>query len=200
MISHTPPKRLTRIHTTDYNHVLANKVFFDTNIWLYLFGPVQSSQPSEYSHYSKIYRDIVALQAKVFTHYIILQEYFHRYISKKMQSYNAVNPMLKVNTIKIFKDTTPIEYQNAINEIKLNFQQILKTSQIDNIDSPSNQEILDMLDSCKPNGPLINDLEIIRICKSQDYLLVTHDGDFQSAPIKIISSNSALCKSKSPFV
>lgn len=200
MISHTPPKRLTRIHTTDYKHVLANKVFFDTNIWLYLFGPVQSSHPSEYAQYSRIYRDVVTLQSKVFTHYIILQEYFHRYINKKMLSYNVINPLLKVNNIKEFKDTLPIEYQNAINEIKLNFQQMLKTSQIDNINSPSNQEVLEMLDLCKPNGPLLNDLEIIRICKSQDYLLVTHDGDFLNAPIKIISSNTALCKSKSSLV
>lgn len=191
-------KHFGRIHTCDYVLNSSQKVFFDTCIWLSIFGPVQSKTTLTQSDkdYSDLYNAIVSGHKMVFSHFLVLQEFFNRYLEGKRKAYNSLNPILPIKSLSDFRKDAPGEFQSAINDVNSRLEAILTSCTIEKIVSPSVDEIKNMANQCGPGKPLLNDLEIIRICQIGGYLLVTQDSDFKSAPVTVISSNSEISNKK----
>ena len=190
-----PPKFTSRINITQYIYKPSDNLFFDACIWLDLFGPLGRKESAFKSEHANLKNKISKNEGKILNHYLIIQEYFHRFMTIKKNIYNSVtgNP---VKDLKEYINRPNTDYPTTLTEVTSNIQLILNSCVMDETISPNEQEILDHLANCGRRKPSLNDQEIIRLCEKNQCFLVTYDSDFIDAPVAIISGDESICKLK----
>lgn len=162
-------------------------LFFDTGIWLAIYGPDYRRHKRAYSDF---YREALNQGAIIYINDYVLSEFHNRY--------------LKVDYALQFKDD---DYSN-------NFKSRREKGELNLILEGLRDTCLDILDECSSTlsftsfdqarecivecvkGELdYTDAVIVQHCKRHNLTLVTADGDFAGAEIDIITANQKLLRS-----
>src|SRR5262249_6239583 len=103
---------------TSYNFSQEDKLFFDTNIWLYLYGPDKPQPTNNVSEYSKALGNILKAKSKIYIDVLILSEFMNAYSRRK----HKLNDEFKDKIFKHFRKSdyfsnVAIEISNSINKI-----------------------------------------------------------------------------------
>ncbi len=160
-------------------------IFFDANILIYLFWP--SGQYNQEKKYSKAFEILLRQKNKLYAHFLIISEIVnrtHRIEYEKYLQNNTKNLNRENFKYKDFRNSNVGEQALAdiyliIQDVILaNFHVVEKSFSKKSIQSFLNIDKLDFVDKA-----------IFKICKDNNYVLFTNDGDFKNSDIDILTSN-----------
>lgn len=164
-------------------HVVAPRsaYFFDTNVWLLIYGPIASASRKKQDIYSKLLKDILSHDAIVYISSLVVSEYINAVLHigfrqwKRITSNTNANFKIDYRKTQNYKDTL----EEAIREIR----EILNVCH----KRPDDFHIVDIdsiLTSMNQDADY-NDAYYINVCESINLKLVSDDADMQSVPSRI---------------
>lgn len=166
----------------DISQIVSKSVFFDANILIYLFWPIYDKYDNV-RKYASLFKALVQQKNPCVVNITILSEVINRVIRLEQSNLNR-----KSKNFKEFRNSTEgIKVQEDV--FSIIEHTILKlftlTDQLLSVNDIIQYLQVDTLD--------FNDKIIADICKKNDMVLLTHDADFITADIDILSANTKLC-------
>jgi predicted nucleic acid-binding protein len=181
----TPKSRALAIQTysfSDQDHLL-----IDANVWLSVYGPQADAKDWRTSMYSAALKRIIAADCTVFSDVLIISEFVNRY-SRLESRLRGIHP----DSFKTFRQSA--KFKLTAKAIAEDLRRILEHCRP--IESGFDQMDLDAcLDRYENECPDFNDMVLVEICQRNQLKLVTHDSDFRSCPITILTANPRLLRS-----
>lgn len=173
------------IHSTaTYDFPSEKNYFFDTNIWLYIYGPI--GWPDQKSAvYSRVLREIRNSNGTIYINCMVISEFinaFSRIEFKQQTTYSR---------FKEFRNS--LSFRPVAEDIASNVKKILRNTltcdpELKVIDLP---EIMSFFEQGKYD---FNDLVFAEICRSKEMVFVTHDKDFSELGVEILTANEKLLR------
>jgi predicted nucleic acid-binding protein len=171
------------VHSIEsYNFPVGKGYFFDTNIWLYIYGPI--SWPDQRSDvYSRALKKIRDSKGTIYINCMIISEFINTFsrIEFKQQS--------EFSRYKEFRNS--LRYRAIAQDIAYNVKKIFKST----LDcDPEHQtisfpEVMDLFEQGKYD---FNDLLFAQVCRAKGLIFVTHDKDFSELGVEILTANEKL--------
>lgn len=176
------------IRTNSISSIKSKKVFFDTNIWLYMFCEIGDYKDWLIRKYAYAFQYILKNDILIYTDFSIISEFVNRYLRMQFEQYKTKEKDFTLNYKKNYRNTDDFKeaWENICIIIK---ESILEISNIINYNH-TDCSISTILDPANFDID-INDSHIITICKENDMYLMTNDRDFKDAGINIISANKS---------
>lgn len=163
-----------------------DKILFDANIWIYLYGPQAPDNPGgNVKVYSNVLRGIFDAKSQLFIDVLIISEFINTLarISWKRS---------KVKKFKRYRNSD--KFKSEAIHIVSNLEKIM--TYCTRIESGFSSLDIDVLLDGYGTGKFdFNDQVIANLCKEHDLKLVTHDGDFGDEDISIVTANKNILKS-----
>lgn len=163
---------------------------FDTNVWLYIFGPMAGSNKRKQTMYSNLLKEINDRGAMIFITSLILSEYINRSLRICFEQWKDVNGYPNTDFKHGYRATD--DYVEALNGVKDEVLSILQfsTRRPDEFNALNLDVVLSRLNKeCD-----YNDSYILSNCIRGNLKLVSDDSDMQvySDKITLITSNSSV--------
>ena len=169
-----------------YKFTNGDQLFFDTNIWFYIFGPQEPKYQSNrwMAIYSRIFKRILKAKSDIYIDILVVSEFINRYAKLK---YNVdAPPNVKFKDFRNSSDFKPVA-KNIAADVK----RVLKhCKQIGSGFKALNMD--DLLNDYATGNFDFNDQVITEICKNNGFTLITNDSDFKTQDIPILTANSNL--------
>ncbi|RXA20252.1 PIN domain-containing protein [Methanosarcina sp. MSH10X1] len=172
-----------KVHPIDkYDFPEGKDYFFDTNIWLYIYGPI--GWPDQRSDaYSRALREIRNSEGAIYINCMIISEFINAFsrIEFKQQT--------DFTRFKEFRNS--LAFRAIAQDIAYNVRKILKSTlacdpELQAIDLP---EVMDLFEQGKYD---FNDLLFAQVCRAKNLVFVTHDKDFSELGVEILTANEKL--------
>lgn len=179
-----------RIRLSEISRINNSKIFFDANIWIYIFGNIGNYKKKEVLKYSNAYKQILRSDNQIYIDTIVMSEFVNRLLRKPFEILKKTPKLAKLK-YKTYRKMP--EYKETLEDISRIFKNnILRTSEIIdyNYDKINFLSLLD-LDNIDMD---FNDNHIANICNKKGMFLLTHDGDFKNSDVNIISYNNKFWK------
>ena len=175
----------TAVAAHNYNFTASDKLFLDTNIWLYLFGPRREADPN-IEIYSNVFNRIVNAGCQIYIDVLVVSEFINAYARMR---WRFIAPHIR--SFKTFRNSP--DFKPVAQNIAVYVKQIMKHCA--RIESgftmlPMN----DLLDDYIRGDSDFNDQVITEICKNNGFTLITNDGDFKTQEIPILTANQSLLR------
>ncbi len=167
----------------NYNFTEKDQLFLDTNIWLYIHSP---QKPGNYWEkiYSNVLKCILNANSQIYIDVLVVSEYINTYARRKMK---FVAPRFK--NFKNFRNSK--HFKPVAKDITADTNKILQ--HCSRIESDFEMiKISDLLNDYAKGNTDFNDQVITELCKNNKLTLVTHDGDFKTQEIPILTANKSL--------
>ena len=175
--------KAVRVSDHDFTH--QDRLFLDTDIWFYLYGP-KGSRRRWVQLYSNIFNRILSAKSKIYIDVLVLSEFINTY-SRTQWKFVARH----IESFKDFRNSS--DFKPVAQEIGAKVTSILKhCSRIES--GFSTLAIDDLITDYAAGNSDFNDQVITEICRSNKLTLITHDGDFRSQEIPILTANSQLLR------
>ena len=163
-------------------------LFFDNNVWMYLFCPILKYEKDKQRKYSKFFQSVQSVKACIWINSLVLSEFCNawlriEYNKWKRKPENTLNSDYK----KYFVCSS--KYKETIEDIRDIIPEILKYAErgSDNFNSISLESIFRELDNCD-----FNDSYYLELACKNNWKIVTDDADLfknNQLNIKIITAN-----------
>lgn len=168
-----------------YPYSEKDKLFFDANIWLFLYGP-QDLKDWRIPVYSKALHHILSAKGKVFIDVLVFSEIINRYARIEFE----LNKTLGGSTnFKTFRNSS--KFNKVAKDIVDACRRILKNCERTQSDFKG-VDIDSLLNDFQAGQHDFNDPMLAEICKLQGLKLVTHDGDFKDRGLTVLTANKRL--------
>ena len=158
-------------------HIVApnSAYFFDTNVWLFIYGPVAGTDKRKQAVYSRLLKDIISHKATIFVSSLVLSEYINVVLHIGFKQWKRTSGNINAHFKHDYRVTA--DYLDRLNEAVLQVKEILKVCQrrpddfhIVNIDK--------ILSSMNQNADY-NDAYYLHDCETIGMKLVSDDADMQ---------------------
>ncbi len=172
---------------SDFKFTFASEFFFDTNIWLLLYGKIADYQKNDQKEYSRLFGEIISRKSAIYINSMIISELANVILKFEFGIWQNANKVINSNYKKDFVGTE--QYQKTVAYITTIINKILQLPNIiripDDFNSLNMGEILENFKQVD-----FNDAYIYSITKSKNLILVTNDGDYKkiNTKIKVIST------------
>ena len=166
-----------------YNFTAQDKLFLDTNIWLYLYGP---PKPRSYwrSIYASVFDRMLRVKSRIYIDVLVVSEFINAYARLKWRDASSYP-----NAFKTFRNSP--DFKPVAQNITTHVKQIMKHCtrvESDFVTLPIDDLLADYI-----SGDFdFNDQVITEICKNNGFTLITNDGDFKTQEISILTANAKL--------
>jgi predicted nucleic acid-binding protein len=173
---------MATINIETYKIGYTDQFFFDTNVWLLLFGNLANFKPKDQKEYSKLFKESLQREIPIYISSMILSEFANVLLRIDFKQWKTKN---KFTENKDFKKDFGItsEYKNSVQNIKQLLKSILDLPNIylisDYFNGINKENILKNFDLVDFNDAYIT--ELVR----NNYKVVTNDKDFQKLDSKI---------------
>lgn len=169
---------------TDVEQLKDKEVFFDANILIYIFWPTASYNWEKY--YASTFAKLLRQKNTLIVDFITISEFINRAIRIEHEKYMNEHSYLP---FKDYRDSHA--GQEALSDIYTKIKEdILKRFDVvaHRFFKPDIEKLLvvDNLD--------IGDKGILEICKTNNYVLLTNDADFNNSDINILTSNPRMLR------
>lgn len=173
----------SKVHSVEkYDFSEGRQFFFDTNIWLYIYGPI--SFPDWRSDvYSRALKEIRASEGSIYINCMIISEFVNAFarIEFKQQSEFA--------KYKEFRNSP--SFRPVAEDISNNVKKILKNTLTCDPDLAA-VKLPEIMDAFEEGRYDFNDLLFAEVCRAKDLIFVTHDRDFRDLEIEILTANERM--------
>lgn len=168
-----------------YTFRRADRFLLDTNIWLYIYGPV--AYPASLTDvYSTALRKMRTSGSEIYLDVLILSEFinaFARWEYNQMESSKKPKDFKEFRRSEAFK---PVAEEIAVNAKKIASMALRSDSLFKSVD------IRALLTEYEAGDSDFNDLMLVETCKSKGLALITHDADFKGKDVAILTANRNL--------
>ena len=167
----------------NYSFTSQDKMFLDTNIWLYLYGP-----PKLRSYwrpiYSNVFNRILNANSRIYIDILVVSEFINVYARTE---WRTVAP--RINNFKDFRDSP--SFKSVAEDIEVDVKRVLR--HCTRIESGfTTLPINDLLNDYISGDFDFNDQVITEICKNNGFTLITNDSDFKTQEIPVLTANPSL--------
>ena len=165
--------------------------FFDTNVWLNIYGPQGAPDDPVVRTYSTALSRILKAESNIHVDVLVLSEFANRYARLEFDIRNVDHLYWNFKAFRKSQDF--IGVAQAIADA---LRRILKIA-IPIESGFSHVNLLGLINQLETDPCDFNDLVITALCVSNNFLLVTHDSDFASENVSILTANPTLQRSSS---
>ena len=179
------------VHVTKYHFRPEDKLFFDANIWLFIYGPQIQKNIGKMKVYSSAFRRILEAQSRIYIDVLIISEFINTYARQKWEILKRLGDIsaASMENFKNFRDSP--EFKPLAQEIADNTRRILK--HCSRIESGFEAlELNSLINEYATGGRDFNDQVFRELCREKGLKLVTNDGDFRGQGIPILTANNRL--------
>ncbi len=179
------------VRVRNHSFVSRDKLFFDANIWMFLYGP-QRPGGRKMSAYSSAFNRALNAGSRIYIDVLILSEFINTYARRKWNILKRASPSLwGSENFKDFRDSP--DFKAVAREIAHSTRQILKHCH--RIESGfETLEINSLITRYGSGGTDFNDQVFTQLCGTKGFTLVTDDVDFKGQGISILTANDRLLK------
>ncbi len=179
------------LNANDFSRFKNKKIFFDTNIWMYIFCEIANSQEYFVNKYSTIFNNLLKSKTLIFVDFAVISEFVNSYLRISFNNYNRKNKLKNQDYKRDYRKTDDFReaWENVCNIVNNKILSIAKT-----INFEYNKISIKGLLNSKNLETDFNDNHIVNLCKTNNIYLLTNDGDFKDADINIITANSFFWK------
>jgi predicted nucleic acid-binding protein len=173
---------MATIKAQDLQIGFTDQFFFDTNIWILLFGTVGDFQNKDQKIYSKLLENLITKDKPIFIASVIISEFANVLLRRDYAQWVSVENVLNSKYKNDFVGTK--SYEDSVNTITNSINKILKLPNVQAV--PDSFHCIDkeaILDNFKIVD--FNDAYIFELSKMNNYKIVTNDKDFQKLDSKI---------------
>lgn len=176
----TDPKPLA---VKDHEFNRKDKLFLDTNIWLYLYGP-QRRKARVIDAYSKMLKRILAAGSRIYIDVLVVSEFINTCTRLKWQIATK-----KEIRFKAFRNAP--SFKSVAKSVSSDVGRVM-THCLRVESGFAGIEVTELLNEFAAGECDFNDQVIIKLCKKEELTLITHDADFRDAGIPILTANHRL--------
>lgn len=165
----------TKYKLQEIYHLQESKIFVDTNILIYIFWPTNSYNEKVYS---KALSGLLKQGNKLYINFLVISEAINRMIRIEYSKNSYFTNFKDYRDSKDGKQALEDIYTIIKDDILNRFKIIDKGFNKEEIEKFLIVEDIDIIDNA-----------IVNVCKENDMILLTHDGDFKNTNINILSNN-----------
>ena len=174
------------IRINNYKFSAADRVLFDANVWLYIYGRQEDMSPRNRTTYTLALQRIRSAGGQIFLDGLVLSEFINAYARFV---YNKLPVGSKPADFKTFRNNA--SFKPIAGKIARQARKILKKCQR----TESGFETVELeaiLTDYAAGGADFNDMILGELCKAKGLKLVTHDSDFKGQDLTILTANRKL--------
>ena len=180
---------MSKIHSVaDYNPTAGESFFVDANVWLFLYYPMGNNQKALQTRYSNFIDRVVRANASLYTSSQVLSEFVNRCVDNEFKL--KVEDWRNKDKKRDFRETSL--YTDSLDQTVLpSIKNILKLSDPcpDNFDSCNFDQLLKELQHDDFNAACH-----LQVARRNNWVLITHDGDFGKIQDEFLTIVTALSK------
>ena len=167
----------------NHNFTAQDRLFLDANIWLYLHSPKQY-KASWVNIYSNAFNRLLKANSRIYIDVLVLSEFINSYARLKWSLVRR-----HYRTFKTFRNSADFKpvAQDIVNDVK---QIMNHCSRLESGFATVAMESL-LAEYAEGNADF-NDQVITELCKRNGFTLITHDSDFRTQDIPILTANPSL--------
>lgn len=158
----------------DHNVSPLNSYLFDTNVWIYIYGPMAGSEKKKQSLYAGLLRDIVDRKAGLFITSMVLSEYINRVLRIEFEQWKKRNNLYNADYKRDYRPTE--DFQDTLDDVKAQVKDILSNITQKRPDDFNNIDIDGIVNSMS-NFADFNDAYLVRCCERGNMCFVSDDKD-----------------------
>lgn len=167
---------MATINVKDFKVIYTDNFFFDTNVWLLLFGTIAEYELRSQRLYSKFLESLISTNNFIYINSTIASEFANVILRRDFNLWVSNNKLVNQDFKRDFVGSAT--YQDSVNSISILLNKILKLPNVQRIsDSFHNVHIENILTNFKIVD--FNDSYIYAISLANNYKIVTNDKDFQ---------------------
>jgi len=167
---------MEKIKPSDLSLNFSTTLFFDTNIWLFLFGSIANYKEERQKQYSRLFDDAVQKRCSIYISSIVLSEFANVIMRREFNKWKKEAENFDADYKKDFVGTET--YKEKTELVKDQLNKILKLPNIikapDSFNNINVKNIFDNFGLADFNDAYINELVSLN-----NLILVTDDGDFE---------------------
>ncbi len=177
------PTNLKPLAVKDHEFSRNDRLFLDTNVWLYLYGP-QKPKARLIDTYSRMLKRILDAGSRLYIDVLVVSEFINTCTRLKWQL--ATNRKIR---FKAYRNAP--SFKSVARSVSSDAARIMThCSRVESgFSDMASTELLNEFVSGKCD---FNDQVIIRLCKKEELTLITHDADFKGVGIPILTANHRL--------
>jgi predicted nucleic acid-binding protein len=167
-----------------YRFTNTDRLFFDTNIWVYIYGPQGNPRDFRTRTYSRALADAMKACSRVVVDVLVISEFINRLA--RLEHQTLFHAGRAPQNFKLFRKS--IAFQPIAKAIVSAVRNIVKLS----ARTDSDFEVVDiqaLLTEFEAGVHDFNDQMMVHICRTQNLKLVTHDTDFKGRGVDILTAN-----------
>lgn len=177
---------MVTVKASDHQPNQAYSYLFDTNIWLYIYGPVAGSQQRKQRVYSNLLHTILDRKATIYITSLVLAEYVNRVLRMGFKQWEISNQRPGSDFKRDYRTTD--DYKDTLSDAIAQVEDILKITQR-RPDDFNAIDINSVLVSMEQSSDY-NDSYLVKCCERGGMKFVSDDGDITSinSPIMVIKA------------
>lgn len=174
---------MNTVKIADHKISSLDSYLFDTNVWLYIFGPMAGTSKKKQSVYTGLLRKIMDRRATIFVTSLVLAEYFNAVLQMGFKQWKRSTKNFNAEYKRDYRNTE--DFDNVLKDLFCQIEEILKIAE-KKPDDFCNLKIESVLSSVDRNADY-NDVYLASICeKCSGLKLVSDDVDMQCLQKDII--------------
>ena len=160
-----------------------DKLFLDTNIWLFFYGP-QNPRNHWVNIYSQAFSRILAAKSSIYIDVLIVSEFINTYARQQWEFFAPEG-----QKFKDFRRSS--DFRSIAHGISSDVRRVLQyCSRVDS--SFDSLSLDDLLYEYGQGDTDFNDQVIAELCRSKGLTVITNDGDFGGRDVSILTANRRL--------
>lgn len=161
-----------------------NSYLFDTNVWLYINGPIAGSRPDKQKKYANLLHDIISRDSGLYVTSLILSEYINAVLRMGFRLWKGRESRSGADFKRDYRPTD--DYSHQLELARAQVEDILKFAKKRPDDF--NAINIDKILASMSNTIDYNDSYLLRNCEKGMLYMVSDDGDMTSleANVKVI--------------
>ncbi len=178
------PGAIHRLST--YHFRATDRLFFDANIWLFLYGRQHGPTDSRVRVYSAALKQILTAHSRIFIDVLVLSEVINR---MARFPYNKMPASTRPKDFKTYRSSAA--FKPVAKDIADTCRRILRyAARIENEFSSIDVEAV--LRNYETGRMDFNDFVLAELCRAKGLAFVTDDGDLRGLPLTILTENPRL--------
>src|SRR5690554_146327 len=168
---------MEKIKPDEFPITFSTELFFDTNIWLLIYGPFGDFKRTRQKAYTKLFEKVVSKNCSIYLCSMVLSEYANVVLRYEFNNWKDKNKNFGADYKRDFVGTEVC--QDKVRSVKEQLKAMLKLPNI--ITVPDNFNAISLDNIFADFGASdFNDAYINETVNSKNLILVTDDGDFEA--------------------
>lgn len=155
---------------------------FDTNVWLYIYGPVAGSKQNKQKIYSNLLKDIISRKATVYITSLNISEYINVVLNIGFKQWKRANGLVNADFKHDYRPTE--DYKAQLEDAIVQVQEILKVA--DKRPDDFNAIDINVVFERMNKNADYNDSYMLKSCERGGMKLVSDDGDFVAINSRVV--------------